>query len=163
ASLPRGQDAKDDPRPLAQAAPQPHDHPTRAPESAPEMTFARRRIDLTFTIVEGPVTAPTGQSKLSLAGLRVETLISKPPSLHAGGNAQTRIYGMTLDHINQLSLCGLIWDGRQNMIEISAGDDQSGMTLIHKGIILSAEPDFSDQPDVAFNVFSIAAYDMQVK
>jgi hypothetical protein len=129
--------------------------------------YARRKIDVIFTLANGSFDTASvnsgGNSQLGLAGLRVATQISKIPSPVAGGTANTVIYGLTPSHINQLSYAGLLWDTRpQNTIEIHAGDDQTGMVIVHKGIILAAEPNFSQQPNVSFHVYSVDGYNIQM-
>jgi hypothetical protein len=77
------------------------DHANTPPERPP-LTYARRKIDLTFTLGEGRFGA-TGQSTLSLKGLRVQAKLTMQQLPTPGGIAQLRIYGMSLDHVNQLS------------------------------------------------------------
>lgn len=134
--------------------------------------YAKRRIDVIFTLANGSFNsaqvspgAAGSNTQLGLAGLRVATQITKIPSPAAGDTAQTQLYGLTLDHVNQLTYAGLLWNTNpRNDIEIHAGDDQSGMVIVHKGRILAAEPDFSNQPNViSLNVFSVGGYNLQMQ
>src|SRR5882724_6900141 len=79
------------------------------------------------------------------------------------GIAQLRIFGMTLDHMNQLTKAGLVWLYRKNnTVSIAAGNDQSGMTTIYKGVIFEAYPDFQTQPEVSFVVSANPGMDLQM-
>src|SRR4051812_13505817 len=102
--------------------------------------YAERAITLTFQLGKGDF-GGSGFNTLTLAGLRVEAQIQKVVA-PATGQAFMRIYGLTLDHMNQLSRAGLVYQARENnRVRVDAGDTKSGMTTIFNGIIVEAYPD----------------------
>ena len=62
------------------------------------MTFAFRRIDLQFSTAEGQV--------VRLAGLRCAAIIEAPGGYIPYASLQMRVWGMTLEHMNQFSSTG---------------------------------------------------------
>lgn len=115
------------------------------------MAFARRLIDVTFTLGEGTF-GTTGQNVVKLSGLRVVSKIIKAggPSM---GTARLQIYGMTLSKMNQLSTLGMaITLVRRNTVRVDAGDLGGTMTTVFLGTITNAWSDFQAAPDVAFHV-----------
>lgn len=124
-------------------------------------TYAVRQIDLTFQLGEGSFGA-SGQNTLTLRGLRVAVQIELA-SLPNTGPANIRVWGMTLDHINQLSRAGLVYQQRRNLVLVQAGDAASGMATVFKGYINEAYPDFSSPADPSFVVFATPASELQLK
>lgn len=125
------------------------------------MTYTRRKIDLEFTLGEGSFGGGS-QSSLKVVGLRVQAKLSMQQLPTPGGIAQIRVFGLTIDHINQLSKAGLYWLYRKNnKVILSAGDDQSGMATLFKGQIFEAYPDFGSQPEVSFMITANPGMDMQ--
>lgn len=124
--------------------------------------YAVRAIDVDFALGTGSFGA-SGQTKLSLSGLRCSVLIEHAQIPDPGPNAVARIYGMTLDHMNQLSKAGLFWDTRQNEMQISAGDSLTGMTTVFRGVIQEAYPEFISMPNTAFFVRASPGPIMQLK
>jgi hypothetical protein len=83
---------------------------------------------------------------------RVSAQISKN-GIPAANAAQIRVYGMSLSLMNQLSRVGLVPTAvRKNVVSISAGDSEAGMSLAFAGVIMDAWADFQAAPDVAFNI-----------
>jgi hypothetical protein len=126
------------------------------------MTYARRRLDITFTLTPttsaaspNVTTNPTfaeGGNQITLTNHRATAQIKK-----AGGLSMTecqfRIYGMSLSLMNQLSTLGrLPLAGRNNAISVSAGDDDTGMGVVFQGTITNAWADFKASPEVPFHV-----------
>lgn len=104
----------------------------------------------------------TGQT-YTFTGLRVSAQIEKgtyPNNL----NAHITVWGLSLDHINALSVCGLVYQQRQqqDVVQVSAGDADTGMSVVYIGQILEAAPDFN-QPDSPLRVFATGAADLQLK
>ncbi len=124
--------------------------------------YAVRRIVLTLQI------GKSGSGAIQLAsgnpGLRIHAHVefANAPTT---GNAQIRIYGLTLDHMNQLSVAGLVFESRQgqNFVAIQAGDDVSGLATIFRGQIIEAYPDFARQPDVSFFILATPSNEIQLK
>ena len=122
--------------------------------------YAVRRIALTFQMGGGT------QIKLASGnpGLRIHAhvdLANAPTT----GRALVRVHGLTLDHMNQLSVAGLVYASRlgQNYVTIEAGDEASGMATIFTGQIMQAYPDFARQPDVSFVIAANPANVPQMK
>ena len=110
------------------------------------MTFVRRRIDLTFILGTGAF-GDAGFNTVSVTGKRVQVNIQKTngPGM---GQAQVRVYGLTMSMMNQLSA---INEGdmatRNNRMVISAGDDVSGMATVFDGNIKMGQINLSGAPD----------------
>src|SRR5471032_3655194 len=99
------------------------------------MSFTRKRIDVTLTLGTGQF-GDSGSNSVTLSGLRVQTIVQA-----AAGEAmpatQTRIYGIPLDMMCQLTQVGLINSAVRfnNSILIAAGDDETGLTTVYDGTI----------------------------
>lgn len=124
--------------------------------------YAVRAIDVDFALGTGSF-GESGSNKISLTGLRCSVTIEHAQIPEPGSNAIAHIYGMTLDHMNALSKAGLLWDTRQNEMQISAGDSLTGMTTVFRGIIQEAYPDFRSLPDTSFFVRASAGALIQLK
>lgn len=113
------------------------------------MTFQKRHIDLKFQLGEGDF-GESGQNTISVSGTRVSAVMTK-----AGGMSMTqldlRVYGLTLDVMNKLTILGnpLIPAVRRNIVTVSAGDDDSGMSTAFQGIIQEAWADFQGVPEAS--------------
>lgn len=107
------------------------------------MTFAKRQLNLQFS--------KNGNVLVSLEGLRCTALISNPGGNNGLAQLQLRVYGMTLEHMNQFTSTGanLIVNEGFN-ITVLAGDEGSPLGQIFSGGILSSYIDFSAVPEVAF-------------
>jgi hypothetical protein len=125
--------------------------------------YAVRKIDLTFQLGTGNFGA-AGQDQLTITGLRVHAHLENVTSPHMASAAVLRIFGMTLDHMNQLSYAGLLYQGRQNSVQVRAGDDQSGMTTVFDGIIIEAYPKLDGGADDRhFYVYATPGTPIQLK
>jgi len=64
-----------------------------------------------------------------------------------------RIYGLTLDVMNDLATLGMVYNQmRRNTVTVLAGDAVAGVHMVFYGSIQQAWTDFSSMPDVSFNV-----------
>lgn len=127
--------------------------------------YAVRAIDVEFALGKNSGTSGNS-SKISLKGLRCSVTIEHAQIPDPGANAIVHIYGMSLDHMNQLSKAGLMWntsDSLKNEMMISAGDQLTGMTTVFRGIIQEAYPDFRSLPDTSFFVRASPGPVMQLK
>lgn len=123
--------------------------------------YAVRQLNYVFQIGTGNFGAG-GSTQLALpSGLRSELHLeyAVTPST---GLLTARIYGLTLDHMNQISKAGLVYAVRKNYVQVQAGDSVSGMTTIFKGLIMEAYPDMTDQKNAHLHVFAVATADMQL-
>lgn len=125
--------------------------------------YAVRQLNYTFQLGQGDFGA-SGSTTLTLpAGLRSELQIvnALTPST---GTLVARIYGLTLDHMNQASKAGLVWAVRNNnYVTVWAGDSVSGMTTIYKGLIIEAYPDMEGQPSTPLFVTASPTIGLQTK
>lgn len=121
------------------------------------MSFVQRRLNFTFTLVnnkQGQQVNFTGTSSntTTVSGLRASCKILKAgfPQM---GRAIMRIYGMTLDTMNDISTLGQrVFQQPLNQVLIQAGDAGGGMAIAFWGIIQDAYIDFSEAPNVALQV-----------
>ena len=123
--------------------------------------YAVRRIDLTFQLGTGEF-GESGNKQLTFKGLRTLVHIELATAPNPA-SAMVRVYGLTLDHMNQLSQAGLSYKARRDLIQIDAGDDLTGMTTVFVGQIIDAYPDMRNQPDVSFYVFATPTNVQQLK
>ncbi|MDN7913674.1 baseplate hub protein [Burkholderia cepacia] len=126
------------------------------------MSFTRKRIDATITLGEGQF-GDTGKNAVTLTGLRIQALVNSYGE-EAMSDAQVRIYGLPLSMINQLTTIGPINTSfRKNSLQLAAGDDENGMTIVYSGTIGMAWGDFQGAPEVALNVMGWAGLYEAVK
>ncbi|ACR29227.2 baseplate hub protein [Burkholderia glumae] len=126
------------------------------------MSFTRKRIDVTIQLGTGQF-GDTGSSKVTITGLRVQALLNSYGS-EAMSDVQARIYGLPLSMINQLTTVGPINTAyRNNTLELAAGDDEHGMSVVYSGTIGEAWGDFAGAPEVALNVIGWAGLFQAVK
>lgn len=121
------------------------------------MTFASRRIDLTFALGKGSF-GNDGSDTVTVSGLRVQASISK-----AGGvsmsEAEVRAYGLTLDQMNKLTLLNKLrqYDTKRNSITIAAGDE-TGVSVCFVGNIVEAWADMHSSPEASMYIRASSGY-----
>jgi hypothetical protein len=114
------------------------------------MTFAQRQINLQFSDSNGTV---------DLDGLRCEAIIMSAGGYTAAAQLQLRVFGMTLDQMNEYSSDGANMVAVQNIgITVSAGNVGGAMQQVFAGTLIRSFPDFSGAPDVSFNCAAIAGF-----
>lgn len=115
------------------------------------MTFAKRQINLQFTSADG--------STVNLQGLRCSALITNPGGNTAFGQLQLRVYGMTLEQMNQYSSAGSNMVAVQNQsVTVSAGNVGGVINEVFSGTLISSFIDLSHQPEVCFTCAAVAGY-----
>ncbi|WP_025824760.1 baseplate hub protein [Asaia astilbis] len=133
---------------------------TTATASRLPSSFTAKKIEITFTtLTKGG--NPTILDQETLKGFRCQVDVTNA-GLAVGSSANARIYGLSLPMMNRMSLMpspvAAIMSPQErtnlNHIQISAGDDERGMTTIYNGTIFSAFADFSSVPEPAFNITS---------
>jgi hypothetical protein len=92
--------------------------------------------------------------------LRCQVIIQNAPTPFPG-TAVITVWGLSLSFMNQLTIAGLLFDGRENKIVIEAGDSVSGLAQIYAGTIWQAYPQAS-QPDMAFIMLANPANSLQL-
>lgn len=115
------------------------------------MTFAKRKINLTFTSADG--------TTVNLAGLRCAAVITNPGGNTAFGQLQLRVYGMTLEQMNQYSSTGSNMVAVQDQsVTVFAGDEMGVMNEVFSGTLISSFIDLSHMPEVCFTCAAVAGY-----
>lgn len=120
-------------------------------------TYSRKLLQASFQLGKGSfgdsgfdtITIPSADSPQQL---RISATIHKAGGL-AMNTANLRIYGLTLDRMNQLSqLKQPIADARTNIITLSAGDTETGMSTVFTGNITESWPNMEGAPDVYLEI-----------
>jgi hypothetical protein len=116
------------------------------------MGFARKQIDVTFTLASGNFQG-TSSNTLSVPGLRVHLTLETEGGV-AKDYSHIRIWGLTQSQMNQMSTYGVPLPGQtlNNKISVTAGDAGGAMSVVIQGTIYDAYADYSSQPDVSFVV-----------
>ena len=110
--------------------------------------FGQKLITAQFTLASGNFGG--GGNSLTLSNMRMSVEYHT-----AQGDGQPYldslvIYGMTLDHMNQLTQLGSTYNSPSlNQVTIQAGSVEEGMNTVCSVCIVHAVPDGSDQPNVA--------------
>lgn len=115
------------------------------------MTFVRRYIDVTFS---GPSTVKFNYR--DKYALRTHARVEKAGGFNLGALSLS-LYGLSHDHINQLSTFGTRFHPNYNyQVLVEAGDDVNGMSTIFEGGIQQAWADMRAMPDVPFHVVAVS-------
>jgi hypothetical protein len=126
--------------------------------------YAQRLIDIVITA--GPAQAgytpptfgPNKSNTLTLSGLRVSVTITNV-GLVSMEMAAVQIFGMTLSDMNALSsLANPYYYSNHTNIKVLAGNAVDGMAIVFEGDMTSALTDFSDIPNVSFNVLAVTGF-----
>jgi hypothetical protein len=123
--------------------------------------YAVRRLEFTFELGTGEF-GETGTNQILISGLRAIVHIDLANTPHPSA-AYVRIFGLTLEHMNQLSRAGLSYKARTDRVRITAGDSITGMQAVFFGEIIDAYPDMRVQPQVSFYIYAIPTYVAQLK
>lgn len=111
------------------------------------VTYVHRKIRVSFTNAATSGGAPN-KGGATFEGLRVHAKIVKTGPNY-GSQAQIMLWGLSLDHINQLSSAGTRYrPQKQYDVSVEAGDDVNGMNLVFTGVVHQAWADFTGMPDV---------------
>lgn len=115
------------------------------------MTFSKRHLSFKFELGEGSF-GEDGSNTFEMSGVRASATIEKN-GLVDNATANLKIYGLPLSVMNKLTLLGKpLIDGRHNTVTVSAGDDDSGASVVFVGTIQEAWVDGRNAPQVAFVV-----------
>lgn len=113
------------------------------------MTFTEKKITCQFSLASGQFQG--GGNSVVVSGLRTQvqlSIVGGPPSF---GSLALAIYGLPLSDMNALSVVGKQFSASYNNgLDILAGDDDSGMSLIFSGTIFRSWVDAAQMPDVCF-------------
>lgn len=115
------------------------------------MAFASRIVNARFQLDRGQFSQ--GGDTVDLTGLRCSANIT-----HAGGrmlsNLDLRVWGMSMSVMNQLTVLNkrAYGDISNNVVTVSAGDEESGASVVFEGTITEAWADGRDQSSMMFHV-----------
>lgn len=114
-------------------------------------SFVKRRIDVVFNIVQGGFDGSDNE-QITLSGHRISCQILSA-GMETGVMCALRIEGMNLSQMNRLSVAqaGLV-DQSKNTVTVMAGNDGNALSAIFSGGIIEGYVNFSDAPNVAFEV-----------
>lgn len=115
------------------------------------MTFAVRQIDLAFSTPD--------QQVLKLPNIKCVATITNPGGYSAFGQLQLKVFGMTLEQMNQYSSTGANLVAVQNQsVIVYAGNQGASMNQVFSGTLISSFIDTSHQPEIAFVCAAVAGY-----
>jgi len=118
--------------------------------------FVQRAIDVTINLGIGQFGDQKG-ADVTLSGYRVQAAIQQFVG-ETQGQLQLRIFGLTLDMINQLTTIGpIMTERRNNSILVTAGDLGGAMSVAYQGQISAAWADFNGMPEVPLNIVALGA------
>lgn len=121
------------------------------------MTFAKRKIDLTFQLGKGAF-GEDGSDTVKVSGLRCTASITMGTG-HISGQCDLRIWGLSLDIMNRLTILKQDYTYQMskaaNYVLVEAGDE-NGMSTVFFGGISEAIADFSGTPDTVFQMCAFA-------
>lgn len=121
--------------------------------------YARRQINVTFQLGKGSFgasgydTVTFKSPSTGAPGMRVFAEISSA-QLPQQIRGVIRIYGLTLDHINQLTNAGRFYEPSRDKILVQAGDVGGPLATVFQGNIIEAYPDFREMPNTAFQILA---------
>lgn len=125
------------------------------PNAPIRSSFTRKKLTVTFKLGQGSF-GREGFNTVKLEGRRMSALIVKAGGASLG-ELQLRIWGLTLEQMNQLSTLGLVAIAtRDNQVLLEAGDDETGMGVVFAGTITNGWADMQGMPDVTFHVIAQA-------
>jgi hypothetical protein len=136
--------------------------PSATPAPARQAPYAVRQIDLTFKLGAGPYGQVPGPP-FTIRGLKVILHADLVVSPTGALVLVMKVYGMTLDQMNSLSVAGLQWQARDNQVLVQAGDAISGMTSVFNGQFQEAYPVLDTAEDAHFFIHGIPTYQAALK
>lgn len=120
------------------------------------MSFVKRRIEITISLGEGPLGDDRGPD-VTLRGYRISAAVVAYNG-DAQSQLQLRIFGLSQEMMNKLTVIGpIMTERRNNRILVAAGDEGQAMTVLYEGTISQAWADYNGAPEVVFNVLALAA------
>lgn len=124
-------------------------------------SFTQKKLELTVTLGTGTFGAQVG-STVTLSDLRMFADISAPCG-DSMGALHLRVFGLTQDMMNQLTVIGPINQVKERNEVLLAAGDINGMTTVFQGTIFSAWADYSSAPEVAFNIIAYVGLGLAIK
>jgi hypothetical protein len=114
------------------------------------MAFASKKLQVTFSLANGSFSGGGNSHTVNDGRVLAHITVTGGPAM---SNAELAIFGMPLEVMNQLSVCGNQYLKQyKNGVSVYAGDDMIGMTLVFTGDIVTAYVDAQSMPQVCFRV-----------
>lgn len=121
--------------------------------------YAKRKITVRILANKGT----KEEKEINLEGLRCSCR-AEMRSMQIQGTLDLKIWGMTLDQMDGLTVFGPIAQERRfNEIYVSAGDEGQKQALLYVGSIYTAYADMNSSPNVAFNIYAMSGAVDQVR
>lgn len=121
------------------------------------ITLVKRRLVVSFTIVQGGLGASGESDTITLEGHSVRCRIVQT-GMEASSVAVIRIFGLSVDIMNRLSLVRRLPAAMsRNTVDVMVDDDAQGRIQLFCGGIVSASADFANAPDICFQVEASSA------
>lgn len=119
------------------------------------MAFTKRIVKLQFKLGKGELAS--GADTVEFEGLRSSVNIVREGIGFA--RAEIQVWGMSLDLMNKLTILTKLRFEEQslNTVVVSAGDEQSGVSVCFGGIVREAWVDGREPPDLMFHVSADSA------
>jgi hypothetical protein len=133
------------------------EEPAPQPGFRSRRSYVQRQLEVTVQLAASQATGQpitfagtAGSDTVTLSGFRTRVRIENSGA-PAGSRASISVFGMPNDLVNQLSTLGMIFNSVQrNIVTVSAGDSESGMSPVFAGVAGLAFGDFNQSPKVPF-------------
>lgn len=114
-------------------------------------SFSEKQISVQFSLASGQFEG--GGNSFSVSGVKVDAQITVTGAPEIAQMALS-IWGLPLTIMQQLTTVGTQWNARyKNGIDVLAGDDESGLSLVFSGTIFNAFVQ-GDQPNVSLQILA---------
>lgn len=127
------------------------------------MTYIERKIDVRIALDHG--TFDGSNDIIEVKGARCQATIQSYSGSTGSfaSNMQMRLYGMKPADMAKLSTLGYSSGTyKKNLIQVHAGDDESGMSLVYAGGIFYGDVDYNAMPDVGVDIVASAIMNEQM-
>ena len=121
------------------------------------MHFTKKIIKVEIELVKKSF--QSGKKQVTIEGLPIKVVVEKG-GLPSFNTAKIEIQGLSLDRmmaLSSLAIESMLADERHK-VNIYAGDEKNGLSLIFSGDVKSAIPDFSGAPDIVMRLDCFCAY-----
>lgn len=125
--------------------------------------YSRKLLKIQFKLGQGSFGQSGKFDTVTLTNIRASAQFANNTSPMGATDCHVRIWGMTLDQMNQLSKAGLQYAYRGNTMTVWADDGTAGEFMVFTGPINTANPEFADMPDTRFYVYALSSYGLQMQ
>lgn len=117
-------------------------------------SFTRKIIETRLTLASGSY-GGQGNTKI-IRDLATRVSVEKP-GLPDKAKARIEIYNLKLEDMDRLKTLGYrAREYRRNLVEVHAGDEESGLSMVFSGEITFASADFLAAPDPFFTIDAVS-------